>query len=56
MTDTTCPTPDPAASDRLELAPYNGRPAPADRDLGRPVLDPRRYAARCGCAGQGVKG
>ncbi|MFE2412368.1 hypothetical protein ACFXDE_28870 [Kitasatospora sp. NPDC059408] len=37
MTDTT--RPDPAAPDRLELALYSSRPAPADRDLGRPILD-----------------
>ncbi|GLW58862.1 hypothetical protein [Kitasatospora phosalacinea] len=30
---------DPAGPGRLELAPYSSRPAPADRDLGRPVLD-----------------
>ncbi|MFD9688445.1 hypothetical protein ACFXPX_32715 [Kitasatospora sp. NPDC059146] len=30
---------DPAAPGRLELAPYSSRPAPADRDLGRPILD-----------------
>ncbi|MFD8781308.1 hypothetical protein [Kitasatospora sp. NPDC059599] len=38
MTDTT--RPDPAATPgRLELAPQSSRPAPADRDLGRPILD-----------------
>ncbi|MQS15941.1 hypothetical protein F7Q99_27720 [Streptomyces kaniharaensis] len=39
MTDTTRPDPDPAAAPRLELALCSSRPAPADRDLGRPVLD-----------------
>lgn len=40
MTDTTSPEPDPAAPpERLELSPYSRRPAPADRDLGRPILD-----------------
>ncbi|MFE4398682.1 hypothetical protein ACFRPV_33115 [Kitasatospora sp. NPDC056808] len=38
MTDTTRPDP-AAAPDRLELALYSSRPAPADRDLGRPILD-----------------
>ncbi|MFI9365946.1 hypothetical protein ACIG5E_33580 [Kitasatospora sp. NPDC053057] len=38
MTNTT--RPDPAtAPERLELALYSSRPAPADRDLGRPILD-----------------
>ncbi|MFE3498994.1 hypothetical protein [Kitasatospora sp. NPDC059160] len=37
MTDTT--RPDPAAPGRLELALYSSRPAPADRDLGRPMHD-----------------
>ncbi|MGW3046234.1 hypothetical protein ACWC9T_41140 [Kitasatospora sp. NPDC001159] len=37
MTDTT---PDPAAAPgRLELSMDSSSPAPADRDLGRPVLD-----------------
>ncbi|MFJ2781520.1 hypothetical protein [Kitasatospora sp. NPDC087315] len=31
--------PDPAAPGRLELSASRSRPAPADRDLGRPVLD-----------------
>ncbi|MFJ2864028.1 hypothetical protein [Kitasatospora sp. NPDC087314] len=40
MTDTTRPDPDPAAAPaRLELASCGSRPAPADRDLGRPILD-----------------
>ncbi|MDH6130024.1 hypothetical protein [Kitasatospora sp. GP82] len=40
MTDTTRPTPDPAAAPGwLELALNSSRPAPADRDLGRPILD-----------------
>ncbi|MFC8452134.1 hypothetical protein [Kitasatospora sp. NPDC057223] len=40
MTDTTRPTPDPAAvPGRLELSPHSSRPAPADRDLGRANLD-----------------
>ncbi|MFE6869299.1 hypothetical protein ACFVFS_22445 [Kitasatospora sp. NPDC057692] len=39
MTDTTRPDPDPAATGRLELASHRSRPAPADRDLGRPILD-----------------
>ncbi|MFJ9847666.1 hypothetical protein ACIRYZ_46095 [Kitasatospora sp. NPDC101155] len=39
MTDTTRPDPDPAAAPRLELALCSGRLAPADRDLGRPILD-----------------
>ncbi|MEU1286639.1 hypothetical protein [Kitasatospora sp. NPDC005856] len=39
MTDTTCPGADPAAPGWLEPAPCSSRPAPADRDLGRPVLD-----------------
>ncbi|MFE6746093.1 hypothetical protein ACFVGM_09595 [Kitasatospora purpeofusca] len=37
MTDTT--RPDLAAPGRLELALYSSRPAPADRDLGRPMHD-----------------
>ncbi|MEU4303462.1 hypothetical protein [Kitasatospora aureofaciens] len=40
MTDTTRPDQARAAApDRLELAPCSSRPVPADRDLGRPVLD-----------------
>ncbi|AXI76110.1 hypothetical protein [Peterkaempfera bronchialis] len=40
MTDTTRPEPARAAApERLELAPCSSRPAPADRDLGRPILD-----------------
>ncbi|CAM5666595.1 PE-PGRS family protein OS=Kitasatospora aureofaciens OX=1894 GN=GCM10010502_68730 PE=4 SV=1 [Kitasatospora aureofaciens] len=40
MTDTTRPDPARAAApERLELAPCSSRPAPADRDLGRPILD-----------------
>ncbi|MFC9330808.1 hypothetical protein [Kitasatospora sp. NPDC057015] len=44
MTDTTRPTPDhtpdPAAAPvRLELTPDSSRSAPADRELGRPILD-----------------
>ncbi|MET8704178.1 hypothetical protein ABZW10_35810 [Kitasatospora sp. NPDC004723] len=31
--------PDPAAPGRLELSASRSRPAPADRDLGRPLLD-----------------
>ncbi|GAA2156910.1 hypothetical protein GCM10009760_58420 [Kitasatospora kazusensis] len=38
MTTDTTGT-DPAGPGRLELAPYSSRPAPADRDLGRPILD-----------------
>ncbi|MFJ5927553.1 hypothetical protein ACIQF6_33660 [Kitasatospora sp. NPDC092948] len=38
MTDTTRPQP-AAVPDRLELAPHSSRPAPVDRDLGRPILD-----------------
>lgn len=38
MTDTTRPEP---AAGRLELAPHRSRPAPVDRDLGRPILDSR---------------
>ncbi|MFJ3794228.1 hypothetical protein [Kitasatospora sp. NPDC090091] len=37
MTDTT--RPNPVAPPRLELALPSSRPAPADRDLGRPILD-----------------
>ncbi|MFI9163274.1 hypothetical protein [Kitasatospora aureofaciens] len=37
MTDTT--RPDTATPGRLELALHSSRPAPADRDLGRPILD-----------------
>ncbi|MFJ9847278.1 hypothetical protein ACIRYZ_44020 [Kitasatospora sp. NPDC101155] len=40
MTATTRPDPDStAAPDRLELALCSSRPAPADRELGRPILD-----------------
>ncbi|GAA2277425.1 hypothetical protein GCM10010430_74110 [Kitasatospora cystarginea] len=40
MTDTTRPDPDPAAAPGwLEPALHSSRSAPADRDLGRPVLD-----------------
>ncbi|MEU4303677.1 hypothetical protein [Kitasatospora aureofaciens] len=39
MTDTTRPDPNPAAPERLELAPHRSRPAPVDRDLGRAILD-----------------
>ncbi|MEE1783097.1 hypothetical protein PUR71_09225 [Streptomyces sp. SP17BM10] len=38
-TGTTRPDPDPAVPGRLELASHSSRPAPADRDLGRPILD-----------------
>ncbi|MFJ9776130.1 hypothetical protein ACIRVF_33665 [Kitasatospora sp. NPDC101157] len=39
MTGITRPDPNPTATDWLELAPNSIRPAPADRDLGRPILD-----------------
>ncbi|MFI9329255.1 hypothetical protein ACIGZJ_17125 [Kitasatospora sp. NPDC052868] len=39
MTDTTRPAPDHAAVPRLELSTVCTRPAPADRDLGRAILD-----------------
>ncbi|MFJ6774397.1 hypothetical protein ACIQOV_26175 [Kitasatospora sp. NPDC091257] len=40
MTGTTRPDPArTAAPERLELALYSSRPEPADRDLGRPILD-----------------
>ncbi|MFJ5928026.1 hypothetical protein ACIQF6_36065 [Kitasatospora sp. NPDC092948] len=38
MTDTTRPGP-AAAPGLLELAPHSSRPAPAERDLSRPILD-----------------
>lgn len=38
-TGTAHSDPDPAAPGRLEFASHRSRPAPADRDLGRPILD-----------------